>query len=126
VLADHEVDAHIHFSAVDLGGVLQEALSYLEVILLGAFEVIFRKYEGEAQLALEVLFTNEDGSVADLLEGDGVLLGVFNKERLGHELLGAMTAVCFFEDVPEVVFADDLVASNEAENVFGSGDVDIF
>jgi len=63
--------------------------------------------------------------VADLLEGDGVLVGVFNKERLGHELLGAMTAVCFFEDVPEVVFANDLVASNEAENVFGRGDVDV-
>jgi hypothetical protein len=123
VLADHEVDAHIHFPAVDLGCVLQETLGYLEIVLLGAFEVIFRKYEGEAQLALEILLTNEDGSVADLFESNGVLAGVFNEERLGHDLLGAMTAVCFFKDVPEVVLADDLVASDEAKDVFGKGDV---
>ncbi len=125
MLADHEVDAHIHFPATDLSSILQESLGYLKIVLLGAFEVIFRKYEGKAQLALEVLLTNEDGSVADLLEGDCVLAGVFNEERLGHELLGAMTAICFFKDVPEVVLADDLVASNEAEDVFGRGNVDV-
>ena len=57
------------------------------------------------------------------LGGQLRIAGVFNKERLGHDFLGTMTAVCFFKDVPDIVLANDLVSSNETEYVFGIWDI---